>query len=206
MTAAAAYAHTLLVERGAGITGRITPAPQAGAPHEFVVILDGQNFAVEVRLAEGGAGSAQLWMPALSSDPLELLTHWTPGASLFEGRLGDESFALEIGFGAEGYTLSHRGYRAPVLVCTPRAAELHARLPEKAPVDTAKLVTSPMPGLVVSIAVEPGQEVKVGQALMVVEAMKMENVLRAEVDGVIKSVSSAPGDSVAADELLIEFE
>jgi len=206
MCAAAAYAHALLAERGSGITGRITPAPAPGEPHTFVVILDGQDFAVEIRLAHEGEGGAELWMPALSSDPLRLLTDWTPGRALFEGRLGEEDFALEIRFGAEGYQLIHRGYRAPVLVCTPRAAELHARLPEKEPVDTAKLVTSPMPGLVVSIAVEAGQEVKTGEALMVVEAMKMENVLRAEVDGVIKTVSCAPGDSVAADELLIEFE
>jgi len=67
-------------------------------------------------------------------------------------------------------------------------------------------VTSPMPGLVVSVAVEPGQEVKAGEALMVVEAMKMENVLRAEVDGVIKMIACEAGASVAADELLIEFE
>ncbi len=206
MTAASAYAHALLAERGSGITGRITPSPAPGEAHEFVVILDGQNFAVEISLLHDGEGGAQIWMPALSSDPLRLFTDWRPGRALFEARLGEEAFALEIRFGAEGYQLLHRGYRAPVLVCTPRAAELHARLPEKEPVDTAKLVTSPMPGLVVSIAVETGQEVKAGEALMVVEAMKMENVLRAEVDGVIKTVSCTPGDSVAADELLIEFE
>lgn len=206
MTAAAAYADALLNTRGAGITGRITPAPDVGAPREYVVILDGQNFAVEVRLVDGGEGGAEIWMPALSSDPLRLLTDWAPGQRLFEGRLGEEDFALEIRFGSEGYLLTHRGYRAPVLVYTPRAAQLHARLPEKEPVDTAKLVTSPMPGLVVSVAVETGQEVQAGEPLMVVEAMKMENVLRAEMDGVIKSISCAPGDSVAADELLIEFD
>ena len=204
MTAAAAYAHAMLAERGAGITGRIAPPPETAQSHEFVVILDGQNFAVQIRLVD--SGEAEVWMPALSSDPLSLHTDWTPGQGLFEGRLGKEAFALEIGFGAEGYTLAHRGYRVPVLVCTPRAAELHARLPEKEPVDTAKLVTSPMPGLVVAIAVEAGQSVKAGESLMTVEAMKMENVLRAEMDGVIKTVSCAPGDSVAADELLIEFE
>ena len=118
----------------------------------------------------------------------------------------EEAFALSIADRTEGYVLRHRGLSATVLVCTPRAAELHARLPEKEPVDTAKLVTSPMPGLVVSIAVETGQEVKAGEALMVVEAMKMENVLRAEVDGVIKQIACEPGASVAADELLIEFE
>ena len=204
MTAGAAYVHTLMNERASHITGRITPTPPAGATHRFVVILDRQNFAVEIKIGEDG--SADLWIPALSSERMHLQLNWSPGQRLIEGLLDSEPFAFEIAMGAEGYRLSHRGYRASCLVCTPRAAELHERLPEKEPVDTAKLVTSAMPGLVVSVAVEPGQEVKTGQALMVVEAMKMENVMRAEVDGVIKAVHCAAGDSVAADELLIEFE
>ena len=92
------------------------------------------------------------------------------------------------------------------VVCAPRAAELHALLPVKEKADTAKLVISPMPGLIVTVDVETGQEVKAGEALLVVEAMKMENVIRAEKDGVIKSINVEPGASVAADELMIEFE
>ena len=204
MTAAAAYVHAVFTERAGRISGRLAPAPQSGAAHEFVVILDKQNFPVEIRL--GDAGEAELWMPALGSEHVRLKTGWKPGEHLFEGELGKERFAVSIADRTEGYVLRHRGFAATVLVCTPRAAELHARLPEKEPVDTAKLVTSPMPGLVVSIAVEEGQEVKAGEALMVVEAMKMENVLRAEVDGTIKQITCEPGASVAADELLIEFE
>jgi len=203
MTAAAAYAHALEAARMAGISGRITPAAETDRL-ECVVILDGQRFGVEVQL--DGLGSAQLWMPALSTEPLTLTTPWTPGQGLFEGELSGDDFALEIAPRTEGYILRHRGYAATALVCTPRTADLHAKLPEKEPVDMAKLVVSPMPGLVVSVAAEVGQSVKAGEALLVVEAMKMENVLRAEVDGVIKTVSAAPGASVAADELLIEFE
>ena len=203
MTAAAAYVHTVFTERAGRISGRLAPAPAPGGTHEFVVILDKQNFPVEIKLDGDGA---EIWMPALGSDHVKLSTRWKPGEHLFEGRLGDEDFALSMADRTEGYVLRHRGFAATVLVCTPRAAELHARLPEKEPVDTAKLVTSPMPGLVVSVAVKPGQDVKAGEALMVVEAMKMENVLRAEVDGVIKTVACEPGASVAADELLIEFE
>ena len=77
---------------------------------------------------------------------------------------------------------------------------------EKEKPDTAKMITSPMPGLIVSVEVSVGQEVKNGEALVTVEAMKMENVLRAELDGVVKSITCEPGSSVAADELLIEFE
>jgi len=92
-----------------------------------------------------------------------------------------------------------------VLVLTERSAELHAKLPPKQSGSSAKMVLSPMPGLVVSIDAVAGQEVKAGEAVAVIEAMKMQNIIRAEIDGVIKSVGPKPGDSVAADDVLMEF-
>lgn len=88
---------------------------------------------------------------------------------------------------------------------TPRSAELHQKLPPKKAADTSKMVLSPMPGLVVSIDVAQGQEVKTGEVVAVLEAMKMQNILRAERDGTIKAVNVKSGDSVAADEVLVEF-
>ncbi|RYG94898.1 MAG: biotin/lipoyl-binding protein, partial [Alphaproteobacteria bacterium] len=82
---------------------------------------------------------------------------------------------------------------------------LYARLPERQPADTSKLIQSPMPGLVVSVAVVPGQEVKTGETVAVIEAMKMQNILKAERDGVVKAVSVKAGDPVAADDVLVEF-
>jgi len=210
MAATAAFMHTVFVERAARVSGRIAPLPEEGEAHEWVVIFDSQSFPVELRIPEGAMdldeAGAELWAPGLIAEPVVLTTSWKPGEHMFEGTLDGQDFSLFVADRTEGYKLRHRGYQADALVCTPRIAELHARLPEKEPVDTAKLITSPMPGLVVSIAVEAGQEVKAGEALMVVEAMKMENVLRAELDGVIKSVNCEAGASVAADELLIEFE
>ena len=92
-----------------------------------------------------------------------------------------------------------------MLVLTPRSAELHGKLPPKAAADTSKMVLSPMPGLVVSMDVAQGQEVKSGEIVCVIEAMKMQNIIRAERDGTVKSVGAKPGDSVAADEVLVEF-
>jgi len=92
-----------------------------------------------------------------------------------------------------------------VLVLTPVSADLHERLPPKKAVDTSRLVISPMPGLVVAVEVVAGQDVKAGQTLCVIEAMKMQNIIRAERDGVLKTVSAKPGDSVGADEILAEF-
>ncbi|PWE16519.1 acetyl/propionyl-CoA carboxylase subunit alpha [Marinicauda salina] len=209
MSAAAAFIHTALVQRGAQIEGRLTPPPPPGHLHEWVVILGGDAYPVRIRLPEdavGGEAPAELWAPSLSNERLSLVSTWRPGGHLFEGELNGEGFALSFADRTEGYALRHRGFSAVALVCTPRAAELHAKLPEKEAVDTAKLVTSPMPGLVVAVNVETGQEVKAGEPLVTVEAMKMENVLRAEIDGMVKTIAAEPGASVAADELLIEFE
>ena len=88
----------------------------------------------------------------------------------------------------------------------PRAAELLLMMPAKVAADTSRLVLSPMPGLLTALAVEEGQEVKAGEALAVVEAMKMENVLRAERDGRIARIRANPGDSLAVDQVILEFE
>ncbi|MCR9266773.1 MAG: biotin/lipoyl-binding protein, partial [Alphaproteobacteria bacterium] len=125
---------------------------------------------------------------------------------LFQATIDGQEIALVFADRTEGYVMRHRGFTATAIVCTPRSAELHVRLPEKEKPDMAKLVVSPMPGLVVTVEVEEGQEVKTGEPLIIVEAMKMENVLRAETDGTIKSVKVEAGNSVAADELMIEFE
>ncbi len=106
---------------------------------------------------------------------------------------------------AEGFRIRHRAARAHVLVLTPVSADLHGRLPPKKAADTSRLVLSPMPGLVVSVEVAAGQEVKAGETLCVIEAMKMQNIIRAERDGVVKAVNAKAGDSVSADEVLAEF-
>ncbi|WBQ11420.1 acetyl/propionyl/methylcrotonyl-CoA carboxylase subunit alpha [Hyphomonadaceae bacterium ML37] len=210
MTAAAAYVHTVFTERAAGVSGRLTPSPAPGRVHEWSVLLDGQRFDVEITLGAGALEAqpttAEIWVPALKAERMRLTTSWLPGQPVFDAHLDDEPFAVFLTETLEGYALRHRGYGAKVIVCAPRVAELYARLPEKEAADTARQVLSPMPGLVVSVAVKAGQDVKAGEPLLVVEAMKMENVLRAERDGVVKAVNCTPGASVAADDLLVEFE
>jgi propionyl-CoA carboxylase alpha chain len=130
---------------------------------------------------------------------------WRPGKALFRGRLDTRQFTVEVAPAAEGFVIRHRACTLRVLVLTPVSADLHERLPEKKAADTSRMVVSPMPGLVVSLDVEVGQEIKEGEALCVVEAMKMQNIIRAERDGVIKTINAKAGDSVAADDVLIEF-
>jgi propionyl-CoA carboxylase alpha chain len=104
------------------------------------------------------------------------------------------------------FRLMHGGVIRRAQVLPPRAAELLALMPEKQASDTSRLLLSPMPGLLSSVAVSQGQEVKAGEPLAVVEAMKMENILRAERDGRIARVIANPGDSLAVDQVILEFE
>ena len=130
---------------------------------------------------------------------------WAPGQPLFRGALDGVPFTVAVKPAAEGFVIRHRAAMLKVLVLTPRSAELHEKLPPKKAADTSKLILSPMPGLMVSLDVEVGQAVQAGQAVAVVEAMKMQNIIRAEREGVVKAIGAKAGDSVAADEVLVEF-
>lgn len=130
---------------------------------------------------------------------------WRPGLAQFRAEIDGEPFTAEVKRAADGFEIRHRAAKARVRVLTPRVAEFFARLPEKQAADTSKLVLSPMPGLVVAIPVTVGQEVKTGETVAIIEAMKMQNILKAERDGVVKAVSAKAGDPVAADDVLVEF-
>jgi propionyl-CoA carboxylase alpha chain len=130
---------------------------------------------------------------------------WRPGLPTVRGRLDGKRFTVSVKPAAEGFQIRYRAASQHVLVLTARSAELHEKLPPKRAADTSKMVLSPMPGLVVSIDVATGQEVKTGEIVAVLEAMKMQNIIRAERDGTVKAVNAKAGDSVAADELLVEF-
>ncbi|HYC98851.1 acetyl/propionyl/methylcrotonyl-CoA carboxylase subunit alpha [Brevundimonas sp.] len=130
---------------------------------------------------------------------------WRPGQAQFRATLDGEPFTAEVARVADGFVIRHRAARARVRVLAPAVAALYARLPEKVAADTSKLIQSPMPGLVVAIPVAVGQEVKTGETVAIIEAMKMQNILKAERDGVVKAVSAKAGDPVAADDVLVEF-
>jgi propionyl-CoA carboxylase alpha chain len=132
-------------------------------------------------------------------------TSWQPGRALLRGTVDGASVIYQLDRDGIGFRLSCGGASLAVKVLPPRAAELLAQIPEKAAPDLSRFLLSPMPGLLVSIAVDEGQEVKAGEELAVVEAMKMENVLRAERDGKVKSVHAKAGDSLAVDQVILEF-
>lgn len=130
---------------------------------------------------------------------------WWPGSPLWRGQVGKRSVAVQVRPILNGYELAYRGLRAKAYVYTEREAMLAALMPEKTAPDTSKLLLCPMPGLVKAIHVSQGQEVKAGEALCVVEAMKMENILRAERDATVKSIKAKAGDSLAVDAVIMEF-
>ncbi|HEX8231837.1 MAG TPA: acetyl/propionyl/methylcrotonyl-CoA carboxylase subunit alpha [Caulobacteraceae bacterium] len=172
--------------------------------HDWVVVV-GEGY--EERLARFAPGPEGLEFFVESENRTFVLDQvdWRPGQALFSARLDGRRFTVQVRPAAEGFVVRHRAATARVLVLSPRSAELHHKLPKRQAANTAKLVVSPMPGLVVSIAVAPGQEVRSGEAVAVIEAMKMQNIIRAETDGVVKAVNTTPGASVAADEVLVEF-
>jgi len=116
-----------------------------------------------------------------------------------------EAMVVQVDACGSGWRLFNEGGQAEALVLTPRQAELYALMPVKAAPDTSKFLLSPMPGLLASVAVSEGQEVKTGEVLAVVEAMKMENVLRATRDGTVKTLHAKAGDSLRVDQKIIEF-
>ena len=145
----------------------------------------------------------------VSPENLEGVSHlasdWKPGDPLWIGTIDSQPVAVQVRGIPNGFALSHRGVETKAYVYTEREAAYARLMPVKQAADTGKLVLCPMPGLVVSIAVKEGQEVKAGEAVAVVEAMKMENVLRAEVDGTVKKINAKPGDSLAVDAVILEF-
>ncbi len=136
---------------------------------------------------------------------LEVTADWRPGDPVVRVRVTGSSFTLQADPLPEGWVIRHGGAELETLVRSRRAAELAARIPEKVRADAGKTLRSPMPGLIVSVAVQPGDEVKAGQDLCILEAMKMENVLKAEQDGRVEEVRVRPRDTVAADQVLITF-
>ncbi|MEM1314922.1 MAG: biotin/lipoyl-containing protein, partial [Pseudomonadota bacterium] len=198
--AAAAGAFNMIVEgRAAEISGAMRNHTRRVDPN-WVVMIGGRTFAVET--LEAGDG----WDVTLDGETAHVTTDWKPGMSLARAQVGEASIVAKVSIGVGGARVRYRGADLNVQVLTPRQAELAAKMPHKEPPDTSKMLLCPMPGLVVRIDVEVGQEVQDGQALCTVEAMKMENVLRAEKKGVVSKINAAPGDSLAVDEVILEFE
>ena len=134
-----------------------------------------------------------------------VMSQWAPGNPIWHGFIDGEEVHVQVRRVENGYRLSHRGVSIDAHVYTMREAELVRLMPEKAAADTSKKLLCPMPGLVIAIQVDEGAEFKVGDALAIVEAMKMENILRAELDGTVKKINTKAGESLSVDAVIMEF-
>ncbi|QDG77122.1 acetyl/propionyl/methylcrotonyl-CoA carboxylase subunit alpha [Labrenzia sp. PHM005] len=190
-------------ERLDHLPGRLRP--HSGAVREDWVVKLGKTY-VPIRLAAGYPGTPIELGVAIGDGPVvSVESDWAPGSSLWSGAVGGKDVTVQVRPVTGGYRLDWQGYSLVAKVMTPRIAELDELMPEKLPPDTSKMLLCPMPGLVVSISVSEGQEVKAGEQLAIVEAMKMENVLRAERDCVVTAIMAEPGDSLAVDAVIMEF-
>ena len=191
--------HRVAEIRRARISGRLDHHERHVGEH-WVVLVAGQEFPVRITADKQGS------TVEIAGRKLRVESDWLPGQSLARLSVDGSPLVLKVDRLPSGFRLRVRGADLKTYVRRPRAAELARLMPEKLPPDTSKFLLCPMPGLVVKVNVAAGDEVQEGQALATVEAMKMENILRAERKGVVKSVNASAGESLKVDDVIMEFE
>jgi propionyl-CoA carboxylase alpha chain len=204
IAAVAAAIDTVMGDRKRQISGQLTGRAVTRAGRRAVwlereeialdVARDGEAVTVRFVAADGSVGN-----------PHRLVSPWTPGNPVWEGTVDGHVVAMQVRPIPNGIRLAHQGYEVAVNVFTEAEAVAARLMPVGVKADTGKKLLCPMPGLVVSIAVTEGQDVKAGETLAVVEAMKMQNVLRAERDGIVKKIHAVAGATLAVDALILEF-
>ena len=196
---AAAVAATLKrIERASRISSTLNGPHVAAA--DFTVTLNDENYAISDAYLV--AGTLHL---AIAGKVYEAVVDVRTGGPVLHLDEDGKSYAIQIASSAGGWNLAQGGMQARVVVRSAKAAELAALMLKKVAADTSKLLLCPMPGLIVSVNVTIGQEVKAGETLAIVEAMKMENVLTAEQDATVKKINAKKGDSLALDDVILEF-
>jgi propionyl-CoA carboxylase alpha chain len=212
LVALAAFVRRKSRERAAGISGQL-PGYGVKVGHDYrVITLDGQGgehrySPVHVDEVVGQIGAAVV---TVGEKRYAIQSPSRLNDICISGSCNDRPFTAQIERGTARNPLAlvvqHNGTRIEAMVVSPRMAELHALMPFKAPADMSRFVLSPMPGLLVQVAVQPGQKVQAGERVAVIEAMKMENVLFAAADGVVAKVLASQGESLVVDQPIVEFE
>ena len=167
---------------------------------KWIAFVDGREVPLKFKIRDEGA------KVKLGGNKFDVTTGWRPGHSLAKLDIDGKPLTLKVDQTHTGFRVRYRGADLDVKLLTARQAELLRLMPEKIPPDTSKTLLCPMPGLVVGLHVAEGDSVEQGQALATVEAMKMENILRAEKKSVISKINASPGDSLALDDVIMEFE
>jgi propionyl-CoA carboxylase alpha chain len=195
----AAAVHRQLMDRAAKLSGQL-PSHHKTVAADWMVLMQDEQVPVRVDAVDGG------FEVHCNGQAYRVQTQWQPGEPLFTGEVNGRPVCVQVDRRGVTYRLFHRGAETDVLVASPTAAALSRHMLVKKPPDLSKFLLSPMPGLLVRLAVSEGQEVKAGEELAVVEAMKMENSLRASSDGVVAKVLAQQGQSLVVDQPIVEFE
>jgi len=200
--AAPAAARDAMIAVAAFVRRRCAEREGANAnpPDKWVVRLDGEPHEVRVRPRDGG------YRVTGAIEDCVVLSDWRPGQVLFHGRVDGRAIVVQVEPHGPALRLRHGGAEVEATVLRPRVAALAARMPVKVPPDLSRHLLSPMPGLLLRLAVAVGDNVKAGEELAVVEAMKMENTLRAARDGVVARIHAQPGTSLAVDQAILELD
>jgi propionyl-CoA carboxylase alpha chain len=204
IAAVAAAVDHILGERKRQISGQLT-GRAVSRERRRAVWLDRNEVQLEVAREGEGIVVRLIGADGNLGQPVTLLSNWKPGDPVWQGSVAGHPVAAQVRPIPNGFRLAYQGYELPVQVFTETEATAARLMPVNSAADTGKKVLCPMPGLVVSIAVTEGQDVKAGETLAVIEAMKMQNVLRAERDGVVKKIAATPGATLAVDALILEF-
>ncbi len=198
LAAVAVFARRRYIERAVRTSGQL-PGHQRKVGSAWVALLGPERYRLDLERIAGG------YAMRLDGDRHELKSDWQPGQLLFRGTWDGAAVCLQVERRGLHYRVIHGGTEIDAIVMTARAAELLAMMPAKAPPDLSKFLISPMPGLLREVAVTSGQDVKAGEKLAVIEAMKMENILKAENDCTVEAVLASAGESVAVDQPILRF-
>jgi propionyl-CoA carboxylase alpha chain len=204
LAAVGAAIDHVLGERKRQISGQLIGRPVRRQGRR-AVWLDRDEVILDIFRDNGDIVVRFVGVDGKPGEPHRLVSSWVPGEPVWKGTINGVAIAVQARPIPNGVRLAHQGVEVPVYVFTEAEAASARVMPVVAASDTGKKLLCPMPGLVVSIAVTEGQEVKAGETLAVIEAMKMQNVLRAERDGTVKKIHVAPGATLAVDALILEF-
>jgi propionyl-CoA carboxylase alpha chain len=211
LAALAAFVRRKSRERAAGLSGQL-PGYDVKIGSDYTVVIlgaEGKNVHVQAHVdeARGRTGAATI---RVNGKFYDIVSHSRLNDVKISGTVNGQPFMAQVERGTLKNPLAlqvqHNGTRIEALIMSPRMAQLHQLMPYKAPPDMSKFVLSPMPGLLVDVAVQPGQKVQAGERVAVIEAMKMENILFAAQDGVVKKVVASKGESLTVDQMIVEFE
>lgn len=203
MAALAATVHRQYMDRAAGISGQLE-GHERPVPSDFIVVAgeNGRQTQEPVTIDNSSNGYAV----KVAGKDYEIQSSWNPGEIIYKATVNGRPLALQVERIGLFYRLQYNGVMIDSMVMTPKAAEMQKMMPFKAPPDMSKFLLSPMPGLLVDVAVTVGQKVEAGERLAAIEAMKMENVLLATQDGVVAEILANKGESLTVDQPIIRFE